>query len=157
MESLGVSEYLMTKYAGKETKSQYRELDNHGLIKELCNKVENKSMNIVEQVKFDMEYLEYTTYTNSQIADYYWIVINFITYADPCKPTLVLRNINNGEEIKTRIKQAKIFKNQPFGQFSILHIDGFTYDFKKKMVDGHWENTNEKEPILEEYELIKNV
>lgn len=156
MESLGVSEYLMTKYAGKETKSQYRELDNQGLIKELCNKLENKPMNIVEQVKFDMEYLEYTTYINTQMADYYYIVIDFITYNDPCKPTLVLRNIHNGEEIKTRIKQSKIFKAQPFGQFSILKIDGFTYEFKKKVVDGKWQSTDETEPILEYYEVIKN-
>lgn len=155
MESLGVSEYLMAKYAGKETKSQYRELDNHGLIKELCTKLENKPMNVVEQVKFDMEYLEYTTYKNEQMADYYWIVVGFTTYQDATKPTLMLRNINNGEEIKTRIKQSKIFKSQPFGQFSILKIDGFTYEFKKKMVDGHWQNTDETEPILEEYELIK--
>ena len=156
MESLGVSEFLMTKYSGKETKSQYRELDNQGLIKELCNKLENKPMSIVEQVKFDMEYLEYTTYINSQMADYYYIVIDFVTYNDPCKPTLVLRNIHNGEEIKTRIKQSKIFKSQPFGQFSILKIDGFTYEFKKKVVDGKWQSTDETEPILEYYEVIKN-
>lgn len=156
MESLGVSDYLMTKYAGKETKSQYRELDNQGLIKELCNKLENKSMNVVEQVKFDMEYLEYTTYINSQMADYYWIVVGFTTYNDATKPSLILRNINNGEEVKTRIKQSKIFKAQPFGQFSILHIDGFTYEFKKRVVDGKWQSTDETEPILEEYEVMHN-
>ena len=156
MESLGVSEYLMTKYSGKETKSQYRELNNQGLIKELCNKLENKPMNIIEQVKFDMEYLEYTTYTNPKMADYYYIVVGFTTYNDATKPSLVLRNIKNGEEIKTRIKQSKIFKNQPFGQFSILRIDSFTYEFKKRIVDGKWQSTDETEPILEFFEVIKN-
>ena len=156
MESLGVNEYIMTKYAAKETKSQYRDLDNQGLIKELCNRLKNESMNIVEQVKFDMEYLEYTTYTNPQMADYYYIVVGFTTYNDVTKPSLVLRNINNGEEIKTRIKQSKIFKTQPFGQFSILKIEGFTYEFKKKVVDGKWESTDETEPILEYYELIRS-
>ena len=155
MESLGVSEYLMTKYAGKETKSQYRELDNQGLIKELCNNVANESMNIVDQVKFDMEYLEYTDYINPQMADYYYIVIDFVTYSDATRPTLVLRNIHNGEEIKTRIKQSKIFKSQPFGQFSILKIEGFSYEFKKRVINGEWVSTDETEPILEEYELIK--
>lgn len=155
MEAMGVTEYLMTKYAGKETKSQYRELDNQGLIKELCNKLENKPMNIREQVKFDMEYLEYTTYTNPKMADYYYIVVGFTTYNDVTKPSLILRNINNGEEIKTRIKQSKIFKSQPFGQFSILKVDGFTYEFKKRIVDGKWQSTDETEPILEFYEVIK--
>jgi DNA polymerase-3 subunit alpha len=155
MESLGISDYLMAKYAGKETKSQYRELDNQGLIKELCNNVVNESMNIVDQIKFDMEYLEYTDYTNPQMADYYYIVIDFTTYSDATRPTLLLRNINNGEEIKTRIKQSKIFKAQPFGQFSILKIEGFSYEFKKRVVNGEWISTDETEPILEEYELIK--
>ena len=155
MEALGVTDFLMAKYAGKETKSQYRELDNQGLIKELCNRLKNESMNIVEQVRFDMEYLEYTTYINPKMADYYYIVVDFITYKDPCKPTVVLRNIHSGEEIKTRIKQAKIFKEHPFGQFSIIKVDDFVYEFKKKVVEGKWVSTDETEPILEDYEVYK--
>ncbi len=156
MESLGVSEYLMTKYAGKETKSQYREIDNRGLIKELCSRLNNECMNIVEQVKFDLEYLEYTDYTNSQMADYYYIVTDFVTFKDAAKPTVMLRRICDGEEIKTRIKQSKIFKLQPFGCFSILKIEGFAHVFKKKLIDGEWVNTDETEPILEEYEVMRN-
>lgn len=156
MESLGVSEYLMSKYAGKETKSQYREIDNQGLIKELCGRLKNECMNIVEQVKFDLEYLEYTDYTNPQMADYYYIVTDFVTFKDAAKPTLVLRRICDGEEIKTRIKQNKIFKQQPFGCFSILKVEGFTYVFKKKLVEGEWVSTDETEPILESYEVIRN-
>lgn len=155
METLGVTDFLMAKYAGKETKSQYRELDNYGLIKELCSRLKNESMNIVEQVKFDMEYLEYTTYVNPKMADYYYIVTDFMTYKDSCKPTVILRNIHNGEEIKTRIKQSKIFKEHPFGQFSILRVDDFTYEFKKKPVNGKWMETDETEPILTEYEVYK--
>lgn len=156
MESLGVSEYLMTKYAGKETKSQYREIDNRGLIKELCSRLDDECMNIVEQVKFDLEYLEYTDYTNPQMADYYYIVTDFVTFKDAAKPTLTLRRICNGEEIKTRIKQSKIFKLQPFGRFSILKIECFAHTFKKKLINGEWTNTDETEPILEEYEVIRN-
>ena len=58
MESLGISEYLMGKYAAKETKSQYREIDNEGLIRELCSKIENKPLSITEQIKFETEYLD---------------------------------------------------------------------------------------------------
>lgn len=155
-ERFGLSEYLMIKYSNKETKSQYRELDNMGLVSELSNKLENKPMSVVEQVKFDMEFLQYTTYVNPKMADYYYIVVAFETYKDPCKPSLVLRRICNGEEIKTRIKQAKVYKQAPFGQFSILKIDGFAYEFKKKCVDGEWTSTDETEPILYEYEVMKN-
>lgn len=156
MESLGLSEYLMTKYAGKETKSQYREIDNQGLIKELCNRLTNESLDIISQVKFDIEHLGYTDYINTQMADYYYIVVDFFTYQDVTKPTVVLRNIKDGTEIKTRIKQSKVFKTNPFGQFSILRIDGFTYEFKKRLIDGKWQSIEEVEPILEYYELMKD-
>ena len=67
----------------------------------------------------------------------------------------MLRNIRSGEEVKTRIKQAKIFKENPFGQFSILRVDNFTYEFKKKKVGDKWVSTDETEPILVEYETYK--
>lgn len=156
MESLGLSEYLMTKYAGKETKSQYREIDNQGLIKELCGRLADESMNIVEQVKFDMEYLEYTDYKNENMSEYYYIVVSFEAKRDACKPVLILRNIKTGEEIKTRIKQSNIFKSHPFGLFSILKIEDFAYSFKRKPINGEWVETDEQEVVLECYEVMKN-
>lgn len=155
MEELGVTDYLMNKYAGKETKSQYRELDNQGLINELCSRLTDESVDVVEQVKLEMEYLGYTTYINSNFADYYYIVINFIQYNDPTKPHLILRNIKTGEEIKSRIKQGKIYRENPFGLYSILDIREFAYKNKKKNVNGEWIETDELEPILTEYEVIK--
>ena len=156
MESLGVSEYLMTKYAAKETKSQYREIDNQGLIKELCSRIKNEDMNVVEQVKFDMEYLQYTDYVNPKMSNDYYIVVDFKTYKDATKPVLILRKLCNGEEIKTRIKQSQIFKTQPFGLLSILKIEKFAFSFKKKLVGGKWVDTDEQEAILERYEVVKN-
>jgi DNA polymerase-3 subunit alpha len=156
MEELGVTEFLMTKYAAKETKSQYREIDNQGLIKELCNRLPNETMSVIEQVKFEMEFLEYTTYTNPNFADYYYMVLNFKTFSDPTKPHFTLRNIKTGEEIKTRIRQSKLYKENPFGEFAILDIKGFTYVYKKKNVGGDWVETEELEPLVTEYEVIKN-
>ena len=155
MEELGLSEYLMEKYSGKETKSQYREIDNDGLIKELCSRLDNKSMSISDQVKFDIEHLEYTDYVNEKMANNYYIVVSFITYKDACRPNLVLRRICDGDEIGCRIKQSKIFKEMPFGMYSILRIDDFTYTHKKKKIGDTWTDSDELEPILEQYEVMK--
>ena len=157
MESLGISEYLMAKYAGKETKSQYRDIDNNGLIKELCSKLKNESLSIIEQIKVDLECLEYTDYKNENMADYYFICISYTTYKEERKPYVILRNIKTGEEIKSRIKQVKVYENNPFGLFSILKINGFNYEYKKKLIDGEYKTTEELEIILNEYEVIKNV
>lgn len=155
MEELGVSEFLMKKYAGRGTKSQWRDLDNQGLIKELCSKLENKPLDIVSQVKADMEYLGYSDYINENMSEDYYIVTVYDDKYDSCRPNVVLRRICDGEEIKSRIKQSKIFKENPFGEFSILRIEGFTYVYKKKKVDNKWVSTDETEPILENYECMK--
>lgn len=152
----GLSEYLVKKYSNKETQSQYREIDNMGLLSELCNKIENKSMNVVEQMKFEKEYLQYIEYINPKISDNYYVVIDFKTYKNSTQPYLIVRNISSGEELKTRIKRSNIYKSKPFGEFSILKIYGFIWDFKRKKVGDDWIITDEKEPILEEYEVIKN-
>ena len=155
MESLGISEYLMSKYASKETKSQYREIDNQGLIKELCDKVENKSLSITEQIKFEIEYLGYAVYTNQSVADYYYIVTEFAQYSDASRPYFTLYNLKTGESIKTKIKQGKFYKENPFGLYSVLDIRGFTYKNKTKLVDGEWTKTDELEAVVETYEVIK--
>lgn len=155
MDELGVSDYLMQKYAGKETKSQWRQIDNQGLINELCNRLENKSLDIVSQVRAEMDYLGYVNYVNPNMADDYYIVTGFVTYKNPCTPNLVLRRICDGEETGCRIKQSKVFKETPFGMYSILKIEGFTYDFKSKKINGEWQKSDEREIVLENYECMK--
>lgn len=155
MESLGLSEYIMSKYSGKETKSQYRELDNEGLINELCSKLENKSLSITEQIKFEIEYLGYAIYTNPNMAGYYYIVTEFAQYSDASRPYFTLYNLKTGETIKSKIRQSKVYKENPFGLYSVLDIRGFTYKNKTKLVDGEWQKVDELEAILETYEVIK--
>ena len=155
MEQLGVSEYLMTKYSGKETKSQYRDLDNDGLIKELCDRLKDESLDIIEQMTRESEWLGYVDYVNEDMADCYYAVVTFEQKYDACKPLVTLRRIKDGEEIKTRVKQAKVFKQSPFGFMSILKIDMLTYEFRKKKIDNEWVSTDETECVLKEYEVIK--
>lgn len=155
LDKLGLSEFIMKKYSNKETPSLYKELDNTGLINELAKKIENKPMSIIEHIKFEMEYLEYTTYVNPKVSKYYYVVLNFKTYQDVTRPYLILRNIRTGEEISTRIKHSKIFKENPFGQYSILKIYELKDAFKKKKVGEEWIVTDQIEKILTQYEVIK--
>lgn len=153
-EQYGVTEYLLKKYAN-ETAKQFNKIDNLGLLNELVLKLENKSMSIQDSIKFEKEYLQYVTYINPDMADYYYIVVDFKTYKDDTRPYLLLRQLQTGKEIKTRIKQSKIYKSAPFGEFSILKIESFTEDFKGKYVNDKYIKTDECELILEEYEVIR--
>lgn len=156
MDELGISEFLMKKYSNKETKSQYRELDNAGLMKELCGRLDDDSMNIMEQVKAEKEFLGIVNYTNRSMKDYYWIVVDFDDSRNATRPLVTIRRICNGEEIHTRIKRAKVFENAPFGLFSILKMDKVTYEYKKKKIaDGKWIDSEQLEPVLCNYEVVK--
>jgi DNA polymerase-3 subunit alpha len=155
MDELGLSEYLMSKYAAKETAKIYKEIDNAGLVAELSKRVDNKSLSVVEQIKFEKEYLNYIVYTNPKVHESYWIVTSFVTYKNPATPYLELHNVRTGESLKTKIKKATIFKAAPFGEYSVLKIPEFTESFKKKCINGEWIVTDEIEKILEQYEVIK--
>ena len=156
LEELGLSEYLMKKYSVKETNALYKDINNIGLVKELCIKIENKPMGIIESMKFEKEYLEYITYVNPKVSDKYYIVIEFKTYKDVTKPYITVRQVKTGIEIKSRIKQGKVFKENPFGLYSVLAIKDFDKEFKKRPnSEGKWVVTDELEDVLNQYEVIK--
>lgn len=156
LEELGVTEFLMKKYSGKETATLFKELDNIGILCELSRQVENKAMGIIESMKFEKEYLGSIMYTNPKVSLLYYMVADFKTYKDTTKPYITARQIRTGKEVKTRIKQGKIFKENPFGQWSVLKINEFSQEFKKRPnAEGKWEATDELEDILTEYEVIR--
>lgn len=155
LQDYGISDYLAQKYSDKETAKMYSQIDNIGLLKELSKELENKSMNIIEQIKFELAYLEYVIYTNPKINKQYYCVIDYKTYKEVRKPYVTLYRLNDGEIIKTKIKSVKVYENAPFGEFSILKIPEFTMSQKTKMVNGEWTKTDELEPILTDYEVIK--
>lgn len=157
LESLGIDEYTIKKYSCKETKKQYRDIDNNGLILELCKKVDDKSFGLLKQMQFEEEYLKYIDYKNGSVDREFYVITEFKQYKDVNKPYFVARRICDGIEIKARIKDGKIYRQKPFGRWSVLRIWDFRKDFKKKPnALGVWEVTDELEDILDEYEIIKD-
>ena len=152
---MGISEYLAKKYSGKETNSLFKEIDNLGLIKELCRHIENKEMGIIEMIKFEKEHLEMVVYTNPKVSDNYYIIVDYKTFKDTTKPYFTARKVKTGEEVHSRIKQSRIFKENPFGLYSVLKIKEFDKEFKKKPINGVWTVTDELEDVLTSYEVIK--
>ncbi len=150
-----ISEYLIKTFSEKETQSQYRGINNKKIIQYLVSNLENKSLTVQEQIKNEFEYLEYTDYKNNKINKCFYIVIEFKTYKSSSNPYLKLRNLNSGEEIKCRIKNSNMYKQKPFGKFAILNIHEFTYDFKKKLIEGKWKISDDMETVLENYSIVK--
>ena len=157
MDEFGLSEFMMKKHCGKETKSQWREIDNKGLINDLCGNIKDSSLNAIEQMKYEYEYLGNVNYMNPNMSDTYYAIVSFETHKNPYTPTVIIRRICDGEETKARIKQSKIFKDNPFGLLSVIKMNHLTFGYKKKLVDGEWQDSEELECVLRDYEVIKSV
>ena len=155
LSNLGLSEYVVKKYSGKETEKQFSDIDNIGLINELIKNIKNKSLDVISQIKFEIEYLGSPVYTNHEISDKYWCCIEYKTYKNPKTPYVILYNINTGNTQKTRVTSSKLYESQPFGLYSILCVKNFTEKYKKKVVNGEWVESDEIELILSEYEMIR--
>lgn len=155
MEELGLSEYVISKYSGKETPSQYRDIDNVGLIKELCNQINNEPLGIIEQISSEVEFLGYANYTNKDISEHYYIVTNFDDSRSTTRPYCTLYRICDGEKIDTRVNRSNVFKSNPFGLFSIINMPVATYEYKKIKDGDKWVDSEEMRLVLSEYEVIK--
>ena len=66
-----------------------------------------------------------------------------------------LYRLNDGFTAKTKVKRAKVFDSNPFGLYSILIFEDFSYEHKHKKVDDKWIETDETEPILNAYEVLR--
>lgn len=154
-ESYGLTEDVIRACAGKETAKLFKDLDTSILLKDLVNAIPNKTFTVKEQIKFEMENLQYTDYHNERVSDKFWAVVFVKTYKDETKPYLTLHNIKTGEKKNTKIKQGNRFIENPFGLYSILKIEKFAQQFKTKQIGGKWQKTDELEDILEEWAVIQ--
>jgi len=151
-EKLNLNTDILLKHTEKITKTGiYKNIDIISYIKEYSELIEDKTLSIKEQVKFEFEYLEYTTVKYEKADSSLYIVTEYKTYKDKTKPYITLRNLKSGEDLKTKVKNSKYFMENPFKLFDVLQIINFKTQKKTKIVGGQWIKTDEDEQILDEW------
>ena len=115
--------------------------------------IENTSLSIKEQIKYEQEYLEYIIYTNPKAPKNMFYVVECKFYKDKTKPYLVLYNLRTGDTLKTKITSGKKFVEKPFLQGNVLNVLEFKEKNKMKMIAGTWTKTSEKEKIVTEWDV----
>lgn len=151
---LGINLPLLEKYSGKKTEKLYKELDMISYVKEASKSILDKSLSIQEQIKCELEYLEYVVYTNPSLPSDTYIVFEYKTYKDTTKPYVTVHNLSTGEDIKTKVTAGTAFSRNPFQKFSVLRID-FREQFKSKYINGEYKKTDEIELIMKEWEVMQ--
>jgi len=150
-EKIGLNIDILLKHTQKITDKIYKDIDIISYIKEFSELIENKTLSVKEEVKFQVEFLEYTTVKYEQADSSLYIITEYKCYKDKSKPYITLRNLKTGEELKTKVKNSKYFVENSFKLFDILQITNFKIQKKMKNVGGKWERSNEDEQILDEW------
>ena len=152
----GIDMNILMKYIGKETEAQYSQIDFKGYINEVSQSIEDKFVPLPQQLKFERELMEIPIYQNSEMPKTWNYVLSFKTYGDKINtPYLILYNLNNGEISKCQINKSSLFRDNPFGIYSIIDAKIIEPVFKKKKLDnGKYILTNETKNILKEYDVV---
>lgn len=148
---------ILKKYLIKECDSIYK-VDFDKYIKEMSEKIEDKSLSLREQLEFERKLLEIPIYINKIIPSTWYYVLGFKVYNDKKNlPYLILYQLQTGNMIKCSINKGKLYDSNPFYDGSILNVLNFADIAKRKQTsDGKWQITNELKTVIKEYEVLDN-
>ena len=138
-EKITLDDETMSKFA-TSTDKMYKITDSEGLIKELCNRLEDKSIPIKERLTAEAEYLGYIDYINPKATNYGYVLDIDTKYS----PRIKIYRLDTGETTTYKLAK-KDYNNNPISNHDLLK---FTFERRNKsrLVDGKWQK------CLEEFE-----
>ena len=153
LQELGIAEEIIRKCSAKETEKQFSQIYNLWLISVLSKGIEDRSLSIKEQLKYEQEYLESIVYKNPNAPQNMFYVCECKFYKDKTKPYLQLYDLKNGEYIRTKITSGKLFVENPFKEGNVIRVTEFFEKNKLKKINGSWVKTDEKEKVIKGWEV----
>ena len=138
-EKITLDDETMSKFA-ISTDKMYKITDSEGLIKELCNRVEDKSIPIKERLTAEAEYLGYIDYINPKAINYGYVLDIDTKYS----PRIKMYRLDTGETAIYKLSK-KDYNNNPISNHDLLKFT-FEHRNKSRLVDGKWQK------CLEEFE-----
>ena len=139
-DKISLDESIILKY-GTATKKMYKITDSIGLVQELCNQVEDKSIPITERLKAEAEYLGYVDYINPKAKNYGYVLDIDTKYS----PRLKVYHLDTGEAVTYKLAK-KDYSYNPIIKGDMIKFTSEKRN-KSRLVDGKWQK------CLEEFEL----
>ena len=148
------------KTYSRETKSQYRDLDNRKILLEIWNKIPNEDLPIHKKIMAEKEYLGYVGYINPKLDKRYVVVMDLNTRYSPRFTAYCLNN-GKTEELKVYRKRGKArkdivyYEDIPFEEGDILYCKEFKCKPKSRKTENGWEDVpNSREWWLTSYSKV---
>lgn len=139
----------------KETEKQFREIDNKKLISKIIKSSNINKTNIIDLIKWQIEFLGYTTLSDISFDTNTWIITDIETSSFGAEK-FSLYNIHYGvsKEYKVDKKWSKAHEAQ-IGDVIICVLK--EKDKFKKSNDGSFLKTGEKEICIKCYKKVENL
>lgn len=137
--------YLLSKYC-TETEKQYKIVDCMSLLKELLTTVDYPKTSMVDEIKYQQEYLGYIQIVLKKLPpDYYYVL-------DKNGKWLTMYQLCSGNTVKQKFKAAPA--DVEIG--NMIKIEGITQDRKwGKDSNGEWYRKDELEDLVTKYKILQ--
>ena len=139
---------ILRKYS-KETDARFNVYDMDGFCSEILATFEDKDLPITERLKAQSEYLGYIEYTNPKAKNYGFVLDIDTRYS----PKISLYLLDSGDTIAVKMSK-KEYESSGLCKHQVIKF--VTEDKpKKKLVDGHWTESEETEKWFKAYKIYK--
>lgn len=144
----GLNFDVLRECSGKETQKTFMELDSAKLLNKLLQNIPNEKTDIRTKIAYQIENLGYVDIVDKKLAGYCVALDLNVDYS----PRLKLYALANGNTIPVKISK-KIFKQNPIRRGDIIKVTNQYKKQKMKKVDGEWQETDEQEWWVSEYQI----
>lgn len=139
---------VLRECSGKETQKTFMELDSAKLLNKLLQNIPNEKTDMRTKIAYQIENLGYVDIVDKKLAGYCVALDLNVDYS----PRLKLYALANGNTISVKISK-KIFKQNPIRRGDIVKVTNQYKKQKMKKVDGEWQETDEQEWWVSEYQI----
>lgn len=139
---------VLRECSGKETQKTFMELDSAKLLNKLLQNIPNEKTDMRTKITYQIENLGYVDIVDKRLAGYCVALDLNVDYS----PRLKLYALANGNTIPVKISK-KIFKQNPIRRGDIIKVINQYKKQKMKKVDGEWQETDEQEWWVSEYQI----
>lgn len=139
---------VLRECSRKETQKTFMELDSKKLLNKLLQNIPNEKTDIRTKIAYQIENLGYVDIVDKKLAGYCVALDLNVDYS----PRLKLYALANGNTIPVKISK-KIFKQNPIRRGDIVKVENQYRKPKMKKVDGEWQETDEQEWWVSEYQI----
>lgn len=139
---------VLRECSGNETQKTFMELDSTKLLNKLLQNIPNEKTDMRTKIAYQIENLGYVDIVDKKLAGYCVALDLNVDYS----PRLKLYALANGNTIPVKISK-KIFKQNPIRRGDIVKVTNQYKKQKMKKVDGEWQETDEQEWWVSEYQI----